>query len=102
MIREFILQNFINIFQTLDNIPTSLVIENLIKQLQTSEGVTYIINTFDMQFFMFLSNQNIGIKNAIQMLDLLAKIFLNNIVYQSMCADIIVNILSKNADNQTM
>lgn len=55
-----------------------------------------------MQFFMFLSNQNIGIKNAIQMLDLLAKIFLNNIVYQSMCADIIVNILSKNADNQTM
>lgn len=30
---------------------------------------------------MFLSNQNIGIKNAIQLLDLLAKVFLNNIVY---------------------
>ncbi|CAD8059186.1 unnamed protein product [Paramecium sonneborni] len=101
-IREFILNNFIQIFSTLESIPINLVLENMIKQLQTSEGVTYILNIFDMQFFMIMSNMNIGIKNAIQLLDFLAKIFLNNLVFQSLSYEIIVNILSKNIENQTM
>ncbi|CAD8181583.1 unnamed protein product [Paramecium octaurelia] len=101
-IREYILNNFIHIFQTMEAVPINLVLENLIKQLQTSEGVTYILNTFDMHFFMFTSNLNIGIKNAIQLLDFLAKIFLNNLVYQSLSSEIIINILSKNVENQTM
>ncbi|CAK88326.1 unnamed protein product (macronuclear) [Paramecium tetraurelia] len=101
-IREFILNNFIQIFQTIEAISINLVLENLIKQLQTSEGVTYILNIFDMHFFMFISNLNMGIKNAIQLLDFLAKIFLNNLVYQSIAFEIILNILSKNVENQTM
>jgi hypothetical protein len=57
-------------------------VEPLVKQIQLSENVTYVINTFDMQFFQAIaSTDRIGVKNAIQLLDLLAKLFLNNNVY---------------------
>jgi hypothetical protein len=56
-----------------------------------------------MQFFQFIANSDrLGIKNSIQLLDLLAKIFLNNVVYSASSQDIILNILSKNIENQTM
>ena len=56
-----------------------------------------------MTFFQYLaSNDRLGVKNAIQLLDLLAKIFLNNIVFGGTAQDIIISILSRHIENPTM
>ena len=85
-IREFILNNFKYVFESYTNIPPSILIEPFIKQIRRSEGITFFYNIFDFDFFLGVAKHpKLLIKNAIQTLDLLAKIYLYDDMFAS-CA----------------
>ena len=97
------INNFITIFDKIDNIPMHIMLEPFIRQIQVSDSTTFSYNIFDFNFFSFVAkNDKLQIKNAIQLLDLLAKVYLNNIVFAQMSADPILNIIRRNIDNETM
>lgn len=70
--------NFIYIFERINTIPIGIMIDPIIKQIQMSEGVTYRFNVFDFDYFTTLAKHSrLTIKNAIQIVDLMAKAYLN-------------------------
>ena len=81
-LREFLIKNFQNIFTSFYNIPIEILLEPLIKQIQVTENISYIINVFDIEFFNILaSHPRLSVNNAIQLLDLFAKIYINNLKF---------------------
>jgi hypothetical protein len=66
------------------SIPIGLLIEPLVKQIQVTEGITYFFKIFDFDFFTFLAKHpKLSIQHAIPLVDLLAKVYLNEVVYAS-------------------
>lgn len=62
--------------------PIEILLEPLVKQIQVSEGTTYILNICDIEFIILASAQKtLKIKMAIQLFDLLSKIYLNDIIW---------------------
>ena len=102
-LRDFILRNFMNIFEEFPNIPISPLFEPLIKQIQISENSTYCLNITDFMLFIFLSkSDSLGIKNAIQLLDFLAKVFLNQLIFAQICSLPMITLIFKHKNNETM
>lgn len=100
--REFIIKNLIGLMKDkksqesedsqekpIPPIPVSIIIEPMIKILQEAEGDTYIYNTIDFDFFLALSKHpKLHPKNALQMIDYLAKIYLNDLSYAT-CSGVV-------------
>ena len=102
-IREFITRNFINIFEEFALIPMSPLFEPLMKQIQISENTSYFLNMSDFTLFIFFAKrENLLVKSAIQLLDFLAKIFLNELVFAQICSLPMVSIILKHRSNETM
>ena len=77
--REFMLANFAYLFERLPTIPIGILIEPLTKQLQVSDNLTYYYNVFDFDFFVVLSRHpKLTLKSAVPLLDMMAKIYLND------------------------
>lgn len=71
--------NFIQLFKKFPNIPIGLLVEELIKQIQLSEGDSFEFKLYDFEFFMFAAEHpKLQQSHAIQLLDLLAKVYLND------------------------
>lgn len=45
--------NFIQLFKNFPNIPIGLLVEELIKQIQLSEGDSFEFKLYDFEFFIF-------------------------------------------------
>jgi hypothetical protein len=76
------LTNFKEVMEQIRSIPIAILVEPLIKRIQVSEGSSYIYNVFDIEFLITVCNHpRVNIKLAVQLIDLLAKIYLNDIVY---------------------
>lgn len=83
-LRELFLKNFASIFFDFPEIPISILIEPLTKQIQVNDELIFIINVYDVDFFDFCSRHSkMNLKLAIKLLDMLLKIFLNNLVMAS-------------------
>jgi len=81
-IRELYFTNFTNLFEINPNIPIGLLIDPLLKQIQMSIGVAYILKVFDFDFFVFLTRHpKCSPAIAAQIFDLLAKLSLNDLGY---------------------
>lgn len=57
--REFMLQNFKQLFEDFQSIPVAILLEPLIKQLQIRQNVSYFINTYDVEFFQRYSFKSV-------------------------------------------
>ena len=80
--REYIMHNFEQIFETQQTIPVGFVVEPLVNQLQLAEGVSYIYNSVDFQFFVTIAKHpKLQAQQAIPLIDVLAKIYLNDQAY---------------------
>eukprot|EP00357_Protocruzia_adherens_P031664 CAMPEP_0115033794 /NCGR_PEP_ID=MMETSP0216-20121206/40176_1 /TAXON_ID=223996 /ORGANISM="Protocruzia adherens, Strain Boccale" /LENGTH=1250 /DNA_ID=CAMNT_0002412373 /DNA_START=59 /DNA_END=3809 /DNA_ORIENTATION=- len=102
-VRELLMSNFTYTFESLPTIPVGILVEPLIKQIQVSEGVTYFYQVFDFDFFVTLARHpRLTIKNAIQLLDLLAKIYLNDVVYARPASIPFVLIVQRHSENETI
>ena len=80
--REFILQNFIITFNNISTIPVGILLEPLVKQLQVSSSIQ--INTIDFDFFMCVARHpRLSVRNAVQTLDILGKIYINELEFSN-------------------
>ena len=82
--REYMMKNMTFIIERHPSIPIGILVEPLIKQLHEGLNVTYLPNVFDFEFFTSLARHGkLKVKEAILMLDLLAKVFLNDVDWAS-------------------
>ncbi len=81
-LREFMLRNFRDIFSKYQSIPVDVLLEPLVKQLQVSEGSSYLLNVFDIEFLRDVAQHaQLKIKSGILLFDLLSKVYLNNFIW---------------------
>ncbi|KAL4446642.1 hypothetical protein ABPG74_005580 [Tetrahymena malaccensis] len=103
IVREFIMNNFITVYETLESIPLNILIEPLVRQIQVTDNVSYFFNVFDFNFFAYISkNDKLQLKNAIQLLDLFFKIYLNNTIFANVSSVPILNIVNRFIDSETL
>jgi hypothetical protein len=85
--REYIMQNLEQVFETQPTIPVGFVVEPLVNQLQMAEGVSYYYNSVDFQFFVVIAKHpKLQAQQAIPLIDILAKIYLNDQSYAQSCS----------------
>lgn len=94
-LREFILCNLGLLYKKMPVIPISIVVEPLGKQIQVSENVTFFYNLFDFGLFGNLSEHpKLHTKNALQLLDLLAKVILKESLFSGIALKLFTKIIS--------
>jgi len=77
-IRELFLINFSTLFDQYKTIPVGLLIDPFVKSNQVQD--TFLFQTFDFDFFAFVSKHpKLNINNSIKILDLMARIYLNDV-----------------------
>lgn len=102
-VREYITHNFCTIFEQSHSIPVGIMVEPLVKQLQTMDTNMYTLNVFDFKLLDVLANHSrLAIKNAIQLLDALAKIYLNDVTFAHTSMPPITKIISRFVEEDTM
>ena len=80
------MKNMVYIFEKQPTIPIGTLVEPLVKQLHASQGTTYLPNLFDFEFFVALARHGkLQLKHGILLMDLLAKIYVNDIDWASSC-----------------
>ena len=80
--RQYVMSNFMQFFETSETIPVGILLEPLMKQFAESEGTTYNYNTFDFEFFISLiKHPKLKLNDAIPLMDILAKIYLNDNIF---------------------
>ena len=99
-LKEFIMNNFCNVFKTILSIPVGILIEPYIKQINVSLGISSIFNLIGINFLVILvKHPRLNIKDAILVLDVLGKIYydINNkgIVYYNIIRGVFTMILSR-------
>ena len=97
LIREFILQNFIPIFAEFPEIPLKILLEPLIKHLKISKFLDF--NTSDFFFFISLSQHpKLNFKIALQLMDILAKIYIEHLEFCEIIGEIFLAISERFID----
>lgn len=92
-LRNVITTNFRQILNSIDSIPIGVVIDPLVKQLNVNENTNYNINMPDLEFLDSLAKHpKLGLKNSIQLLDVFAKIYLNNIIFAPIAGKCLIQI----------
>jgi hypothetical protein len=78
-VREFMVKSFIEIFETIPSIPVSIVVDPLIKCMQTNEMTTYQFNTFDFDLFLAIAKHPklTLLPSGLTVLDQLSRIYLS-------------------------
>ena len=80
--RNYMILNFRQILSSIDSIPIGVIIEPLVKELQQNENTNYNINVTDIEFLETLAKHpKLSLKHSIQLSDIFAKIYLNNIIF---------------------
>ena len=79
--REYIMKNLIEIFELIPSIPVSFVVDPLILHLQSSDGEAFQYSSIDFDFLSLAKHPKLHPRNALQLLDYLAKIYLNDLSY---------------------
>jgi hypothetical protein len=80
IIREYIMTNFIQTFASTPSIPIGILVDPIIKQMKVIETLGYC--TFDFEFFIAAARHpRFSIKNAVQSLDILGKVYLQDPIF---------------------
>lgn len=94
--REYIIQNMEQIFESQPTIPVGFVVEPLVNQLQMAEGISYHYNSIDFQFFVVIAKHpKLHAQQAIPLIDILAKIYLNDQAYAQCCSKPLMMLITR-------
>jgi hypothetical protein len=75
----------------------------LVKQIKVSEGISYIYNTFDFDFFVTLAKHpKLNVKHGTMLADILAKIYLDDVTYATASAVPMMLLISRYISNEGM
>ena len=101
--REYIMSNLEQIFESQPTIPVGFVVEPLVNQLQMAEGVSYHYNSMDFQFFVTIAKHpKLLAQQAIPLIDILAKIYLNDQSYAQCCSIPLMMLISRFINDQSI
>ena len=99
--REYIMQNLEQVFESQPTIPVGFVVEPLVNQLQIAEGVSYHYNSIDFEFFVVIAKHpKLHGQQAIPLIDILAKIYLNDQSYAQCCSRPLMMLISRFINDQ--
>jgi hypothetical protein len=101
MTREYILSNFCMIFDEVSNIPIGILLEPMLKQLQVTNDVMYNIADFDF-FIKIAKHPRLNLKNAVQTIDALGKIYANEFMFIKASAIPFMMIATRFVDGSSM
>lgn len=94
LIREYIMTNFIQTFSSTPSIPIGILVDPIIKQMKVIETLGY--GTFDFEFFIAAARHpRFSIKNAVQSLDILGKVYLQDPIFSKTAVIPFMMIVSK-------
>ena len=94
--REYLMKNLIKIFETIPSIPVGFIVDPLVKWIQEGDGATYFYNTIDFDFFAAVAKHpKLHPRNALQIIDILAKIYLNDLSYATWSGNAFMEISNK-------
>lgn len=92
VLREFILQNFILLIETIDSLPVCSILDPLLNQIQYFQTIRF--NVIDHEFFLTAARHpRASLQNLIVMLDILCKAFLEDLLYSKACEFTILYII---------
>ena len=78
-LREFIVVNFSELFKKTNHIPIGVLVEPYVKRFQVNESA---FEMFDFDFFIVLAQHpKLSMQHAIQLIDLMGKIYLNHLFF---------------------
>ena len=81
-IREFLLVNFKLAFETNQTIPIGILLEPLLKHMQSKDTAAFSINIFDIEFFNIMTRHaKFSETHALQLFYVIADVYLNNIAF---------------------
>ena len=93
LVREFILDNFARTFASEPEMPVGILLDPYLKQLQVAD--VSICNLADLNFFLVVcKHPRLNLKNAVQVLDVLAKYALAAEIY-ARCVGLMLEIVGK-------
>ena len=102
-LREFLLHNFQAIFKTTESIPIGVILDPLVKQLQALETSSQSINLFDLEFLMSSAQHpKLSLKHSVQLLDLFAKIYLNNLIFANIAGKGFIQLIASNLEAESI
>jgi hypothetical protein len=83
-IREMYFSNFKELFQSNPAVPIGLLAEPLIKQIQTSLGISFQLKIFDFDFFIYMiDHPKLSVSLGIQIFNLFSQIAVNDVSYSN-------------------
>lgn len=81
-VREFVLNNFKKLFSAMQSMPISIMMDIVIKQLETSSEQSYPFNCFDLEFLRrVVTHPKLDLRTGVQLLDIFAKHILNSSIF---------------------
>ena len=102
-IREFVISNFITLFNEHNKIPMVILVDPFIKQIQLSDSINFTYNTIDFKFFIkIIRDPKLNIKNVIQVLDIFARIVLNDTLFIGIAKDSFIEIIKKRMPDESI
>ncbi|KAL4454999.1 hypothetical protein ABPG74_006381 [Tetrahymena malaccensis] len=102
-LREFILRNFAHTFKKYAQMPPDVLLDPFIKQIQLrSTNNIFTMNTCEVEFFTTISSHpGLNLKTAIQMTDMLSKMYLQDIIWSQSLFQSIKNLIDRFIENET-
>jgi len=100
-IREFSMESFKHLFNGKPSIPVGILIDPLIKQMQLTEPPCY--NLIDFHFFsVIVANQKLNIKNGLQLLDVLARVLLNDPLFGPSSSQLFLTLIRRWPEDESI
>ena len=92
VLREFVLQNFIILIDSIESLPICSILDPLLKQIQYFQSIRF--NVVDHEFFLTAARHpRVSLENLIIILDVLCKAFLEDLLYSKACQYTILYII---------
>eukprot|EP01022_Parablepharisma_sp_SALTPOND_P016860 TRINITY_DN2578_c0_g1_i1.p1 TRINITY_DN2578_c0_g1~~TRINITY_DN2578_c0_g1_i1.p1 ORF type:complete len:1340 (+),score=195.52 TRINITY_DN2578_c0_g1_i1:1195-5214(+) len=102
-IREFILANLSALYTQMPAVPVSIVVEPLVRQVETSENVTYFFNLTDFDFLGLVAvHPKLSLKSGLQLLDMFARLTLNDPIFSIIALQNFVKIAERFATDPSV
>ena len=95
-IREMYFANFKDLYQSNPSIPVGLLADPLVKQIQTSLGVSFQLKIFDFDFFIYIiDHPKLQLPLGLEIFDLFTNVALKDLSYSNAAQECVLSVLSR-------
>ena len=101
--RHIILDNFGVVLEKYPTIPVDFLLEPLLRQLNSSEGKTYILNVFDFEFFVKIcKHPKMDSSFALSYLEYFSRLYIKSLIYGKLTIRVIKILTSRFCEEEAI